>query len=251
MPRRCVMTVGLGWLVLWSGARAAEMSAGDVKMRPRSTANITVSGEIDGEKTFAWSVLLEIVPREGSRGTVEFTPAPKQAKEKRPSFVVAKNHRGVDTVRLAKIRRPGVDIQQLEDVWPDAGTFSAYDTQRAGSRVLNGAVDENGTFLAGSVTFSGPLAVFPVIASRDAQGVFDVVLWTDAGDSGWEGIETELIAGTITVSPDVCANKGDCNDRDPCTEDICDAGVCKNIPRSGECNEQDDPRSRKRGPRRR
>ncbi len=235
----------LGWLGTWSNAWAAEMSVGDVRMRANRTAGVVVSGSIDGESTFGWTIMLELTPREGNRGTVTFTLEAAGHPGKRPSVVVVKNARGVDAVRLEQVHREGVDIIQLSDVWPDIGNFTGYDTLQAGSDTLNGAVDENGTFLPAPVTFSGALASFPVLASPNARGVWDVTLWTSVGESGWEGVDTTLVGGTITVSHKVCKGHHDCNDRDPCTDDTCVAGVCEYVRNDRLCREAELARKRR------
>ncbi len=229
----------LGWSGTWSNAWAAEMSVGDVRMRANRTAGVVVSGSIDGESTFGWTIMLELTPREGNRGTVTFTPEPAGHPRKRPSLVIVKNSRGVDAVQIEQVHREGVDISQLRDVWLDIGTFTAYDTLEAGSDILNGAVDENGTFLPTPVSFSGALASFPVVASPNARGVWDVTLWTPAGESNWEGVETTLVGGTITVSQKVCRKHRDCNDRNPCTDDTCVAGACENVRNERPCRDSD------------
>ena len=93
-----------------------------------------------------------------------------------------------------------MDIQQVGDPWPGAGLFTAYDTDLAGGTNLNGAVDDDGNHVPTPVTFTGVLSAFPVAASEDAQGVWDVLLQTSLGDSGWEAITTTVVAGTITVA---------------------------------------------------
>ena len=77
--------------------------------------------------------------------------------------------------------------------------FIIYDTTITGSGLLNGSWDDNGTGLPGPVTCSGDLSGFPVRASSDADGIWDVVLSTALGSSAWEGIATTLVEGTVTV----------------------------------------------------
>ena len=227
----------LGGLGTWSNVWAAEMSVGDVRMRANRTAGVVVSGSIDGESTFGWTIMLELTPREGNRGTVTFTPEAAGHPGKRPSVVVVKNARGIDAVQIEEVPREGVDVRQLSDPWPNIGTFTAYDTLRAGSDTLNGAVDDNGTYVAEAVTFSGALARFPVIASPNAHGVWDVALWTQAGESGWEQVETTLVGGTISVSRRACRKHRDCDDGDPCTVDACDAGMCTHVRDERACHQ--------------
>ncbi len=151
-------------------ARGAELSVVNGSVSPGSAGNVVVSGVLTAESTFGVTILVEIVPRAGNLGTVVFTPAPP------------------------------ADIVQSGDPWPGAGTFTAFDTNTSGlSATLNGSVDDNGTFVPGPVTFSGPLTSFPVLASSNAAGIWDVLLTTSSGDSVWEGLATTLQAGTITV----------------------------------------------------
>jgi hypothetical protein len=183
--------------------------------------------------------MLELVPRQGSRGSVSFTSVPAGHAQGRPSFVIHKTSKNEDAVRINQVRRAGVDIRQLEDAWPEVGSFTAFDTQQAGAPVLNGAVDDNGTFVAAPLTFSGGMASFPVKASPDARGVWDVTLRTSAGDSSWEGLETTLTGGTIAIGRGVCEQHRDCDDGDPCTRDICRAGTCAHVPDKRACRESE------------
>ncbi|MGB2984571.1 MAG: hypothetical protein WBE26_01700 [Phycisphaerae bacterium] len=151
---------------------AAELTVGDLSMTQGTTAEVVVSGGIAGESTYGVRIMVEIIPRGGAVGTVLFTPSPP------------------------------MDIVQLDDPWPGAGTFTPYDTDNVPSDAFNGCVDDNGTFIPEPLTFSGPMASFPVVASPDADGVWDVVLDTAAGYSTWElEVPTTLGAATITVTP--------------------------------------------------
>lgn len=219
------------------GVLAAEMSAGHVTMRPGDSADVIVSGEIEEESTFAWTVMIELVPRSSARGTVTFTTSNAEVMERASAVVIHKTSANVDAVRIEQPQRPDVDIRRQDDVWPDVGNFTAFDTHKAGSARLNGAVDDNGTLVPAPVSFSGALAHFPLVASRNARGVWDVVLSTSVGASNWEGIQTSLIGGTITVSNRVCRGARDCNDRDPCTVDTCRAGQCVHSRNEGTCGE--------------
>lgn len=160
------------WVLSVTTVQGAELSVSDVIMSPGMTANVVVSGNIAGESTYGVCVQLEIVPRAGATGTVEFTSA------------------------------ASADVVQLGDPWPGAGVFSAYDTDATESLILNGHLDDDGSFVAEPVIFSGALASFPVVASADAEGVWDVLLSTSAGDSNWEGLTTSLTAGTIVADPE-------------------------------------------------
>ena len=148
---------------------AAEMVASDVAVARGRVAAVDVHGEVFNESTFGVNVLVELVPRAGATGSVVFTPALP------------------------------VDVEQLSDPWPGAGTFSPFDTDRTASSTLNGSVDDNGSFLPANVTFSGPLSRFPVRASADAFGAWEVRLATSAGSSSWEGIETQLRSGMLRI----------------------------------------------------
>ena len=194
-------------LVAAGSAHAASLSVGDVGMGPGATANVVVSGDIAGESTFGVTILVELVPQAGVTGTVTFTPSPT------------------------------ADVVQAGDPWVGAGTFTAFDTDTTGSVLLNGSVDDDGAFLLAPVTFSGPLTDFPVIASADADGVWDVLLSTSAGDSGWESLATTLVAGTVTVTPGGCVTDPDCADGIGCTDDTCSSGSCVFTPNDANCTD--------------
>jgi len=189
-------------MLVVANAKGAELSVGNVAVIPGGTQSVVVSGDIAGESTFGLTITLEIVPRSGNVGTVTFTAAPP------------------------------VDILQLGDPWPGQGMFSAFDTDLAGSLLLNGSVDENGTYVPGPVVFSGPLTAFPIVASEDAAGVWDVTLSTSGDHSDWVWLITTLVPGTITVPPECFGDEG-CDDGNPCTEDACVENECVHVPWPG------------------
>lgn len=131
--------------------------------------DVRVLGAINGEETFGVTIMVEILSRPDNVGDVWFTGSP-------PS-----------------------DILQIGDPWLDIGVFSSYDTDLAGSDFLNGSVDDDGDYLAVPVVYSGPLSMFPVQVGEGASGVWDISLSTVAGDSDWEGVDTVLRHGTITI----------------------------------------------------
>lgn len=145
------------------------LTAGHTILPAGQSGEVIVSGRVGGQSTFGVTVLVELVPRPGAVGQVRFTPGP-------PS-----------------------DIVQLGDPWPGAGTFTAFDTDSTASDELNGMVDDNGSFQPGPLLFDGELARFPIEADANAQGIWDAVLATTAGDSNWEGLPTTLDAGSIVV----------------------------------------------------
>ena len=226
---------------------AAEMYVGGVRVRPHGRAELVVHGSIAGASTFGWTVVLELVGREGNRGRVTFTESAEPVSAVRPGFSIRQRAGHAAEVELDKERRLDVDIKQLDDAWPDAGSFTAYDTPDAGAATRNGAVDENGTFLAGPLTFSGSLASFPIVAGPKARGVWDVFLWTSVGSSGWEGVETRLSGGTITIDPGACASDSDCADGDSCTADACVEGTCRSTVVDPSCTREG--AKKKRSPR--
>ncbi|MFQ5463844.1 MAG: hypothetical protein ACE5E5_14610 [Phycisphaerae bacterium] len=228
------LVVATVWASL-SGARAAEMSVADLSLKPGTSAALAVSGRIADESTFGWSVMLRLVPRDGARGSLEFTPVPYGRQVDRPTVAVLEPAGAPATIRLTHRQPPELDIQQVQDVWPNLGSFTPFDTQRSGSSALNGAVDDNGTLVGAPVTFSGVLATFPVRASSDADGVWDVLLFTDVGASGFEGVTTKLIFGSVAVTPTACASANDCDDQDPCTRDSCGAGACRHAYNERDC----------------
>ena len=204
----------LAWLMCLLAATAApgaELSVDSLSMPPGSTVTLTVSGDIAGESTFGVTIQVEILSRVGNTGTLEFTPAP-----------------------------PG-DITQEGDPWSGVGTFLIFDTDPAGtdSPILNGSIDTDDDFLPVPVTFSGLLSGFPIVASFDADGVWDFVLSTSDGDSSWEGPFTTLLAGTVTVIPGACTIDFDCDDLNPCTDDSCDLGTCLNVNNTVVCDDGD------------
>lgn len=148
----------------------ALLTAADVILPAGRIGEVVVSGEIAGASTYAVTIMMELVPRAGAVGTMTFTPAPP------------------------------VDIRQIEDAWPGAGSFIAYDTNATPSLLFNGSIDDDGTFIPAPVTFAGALAGFPVIASADARGIWDVMLSNSVGgDSSWEGLATAMGHATLTV----------------------------------------------------
>jgi len=166
-----VLAAFLGISLCLRSVRGAELSVGSLTLAPGASAQVSVGGGISGEATFGVSILVELVPRPGNTGLVQFTSSPP------------------------------VDIDQSGDPWPGAGTFTAFDTSKTGSLTLNGSIDDDGVFVPQPVTFAGALSSFPVMASPDANGIWDILLSTSAGDSSWEGLGTTLIPGTICVRP--------------------------------------------------
>ncbi len=216
---------------------AAEMSVRDVLVRPNGSGSVRVWGSIEGKPTVGWTVLLEITPRAGSRGTVTFTPSEAGT---RPQFKVRQPVGGRASVELLRNDNATVDVRQVDDVWPGVGTFSAFDTSMTNSANLNGAVDDNGTFVTEIVTFSGQLGEFPFEVSPTARGVWDVTLATASRASSWEGVPTELHHATIRVSPKACSNDQQCKDRNVCTIDRCDDGVCRHDVDFANCADDSD-----------
>jgi len=188
---------------------SASLSVASKAVPPGSTVNVDVSGTLGGDSTFGVTILVELVPRAGTTGTIEFTAAPP------------------------------VDVVQVGDPWPGAGTFTPFDTDTTGSVLLNGSVDDNGTFVPGAVTFGGVLTSFPTSVSAGAAGTWDVFLSTSAGDSSWEGILTGLIDGTITVTAGACIDNVECDDTNVCTDDSCVAGACQNVNNTIACDDGD------------
>lgn len=167
-----IYVTGVQFLALTSAppTSVTTLTTSDLTIASGESASVVVVGEILGESTYGVTILVEIAPRTGNTGTVVFTPAPP------------------------------LDISQLGDPWPDVGTFVPFDTDLTGSPTRNGSVHDNGTFVPAPVTFSGALSAFPVQASADAGGVWDVLLSTAVGNSSWEGVATTLVSGTITVT---------------------------------------------------
>jgi len=177
------VTGSLGVMDLTVAAEAV-LSVSDVTMLAGRNAIVVASGEIVDADTFGVMLLLKLVPRDGSTGSVEFTLAP-------PS-----------------------DISQLGDPWPSAGAYSVFDTDNATSAVFNGFIDDNGTQVPEPLTFAGEVAGFPVFASGDAVGEWDIRLtYYDAAlaeprfeRSSWHGVITTMRHSVLKV---VKAGDGD------------------------------------------
>jgi|GEM_PF-2705844 len=225
--RICCVVACIGCLSA-SDALAAELSVGKLMMRAGTDGQVVVSGSIAGEATIGVTIRLEIRPRPGSVGTVEFTPVKDTAPLRRGTIAVHHNTTRASEVTVIAGTPADADIVQAGDPWPDQGTFSIFDTDRTNSATLNGTVDDNGTFLPAATQYEGALSAFPIRVSAGASGVWDVVLSTSRGDSSWEGVPTRLHGATVSVSPKACASAEDCGDGDPCTVDRCVAGLCIN-----------------------
>jgi hypothetical protein len=150
-------------------AESTQIWVSKITMLPGRTATVRTSGEIAGEATFGVTLLLEIAPRVGAGGTVTFTPSPP------------------------------VDLTEAGDPWPNAGLFSAYDTDLASSVMRNGSISDNGTFVATPLLYFGPLLDCPVTASADSVGTWDVRFFEEGLQSGWEGIPTPQTIGSIRI----------------------------------------------------
>ncbi len=152
--------------------------APDVLMPAGRTTEIVVSGDIAGSETYGVTLWVELVSRKGNTGDVIFTAAPP------------------------------VDVTQRGDPWVGLGTFGPFDTNSPEfSETLNGSIDDNGNFLGESLTYAGLLSAFPVTASADALGVWDIRLcpgrcWVEEG-SFWTGtpavLPTARRHGTLTI----------------------------------------------------
>lgn len=223
--RICCVVACIGCLSV-SGAFAAELSVGTLLMRAGSDGQVVVSGSIAGEATIGVTIRLEIRPRPGSIGTVEFTPVEDTAPLRRGSIAVHHQKGRASAVSVIAETAADADIVQAGDPWPDQGTFSTFDTDRTTAATLNGTVDDNGTFIPTATEYHGTLSAFPIRVSAGASGVWDVVLSTSRGDSSWEGVPTILQGATVTVASKACVSAADCGDSDACTVDRCVAGVC-------------------------
>lgn len=124
-----------------------DLSAVDVHMPAGGMAEVWIIGKIAQQESIGVTILARIEEQQESIGSVTYTLAPP------------------------------VDIAQRGDPWPGTGTFSALDTNALGlSPTLNGSVDDNGTFQPAVTDYSGPLVSFPITASSDAAGVWDIRL---------------------------------------------------------------------------
>ncbi len=163
------------------GIVGGVVEVGDFTMAAGGRTEIFSSGWIDDIETIGVTVILEIVPRAGVTGSVQFTQA---------------------------VGPEDVDISFLSDPWEGDGAFQAFDTDLSGSVARNGVVLSDGLLNIAPLVFSGPLAAFPVVASPDAGGVWDVMLClapcSAADSSAWESsvfVPTALLHGTVTAVP--------------------------------------------------
>ena len=143
------------------------ISVMDVTLPAGRTSTVVVTGTLEATQTTGVTIVLELAAGAGAAGAVTFTPAPP------------------------------VDIEQLGDPWVEAGSFSVFDSDITGSAALNGSVDDNGTYELTAVTYDGELSGFPVVASVDAAGVWDVRLCVGScfdgeASSSWNGIPTPV-----------------------------------------------------------
>lgn len=163
------VAIAASFVLVGVSVQAATLAVRPVTLDPGGIAPVIVEGSASNESTFGVSILVELVPRPGNIGTVMFTPAPP------------------------------TDIGLAGDPWPGVGTFTTFDTDLTGSNLLNGSVDDNGTFVPEPLSYSGLLAGFPIVASVNASGTWDIVLSTTAGDSTWEGLPTTLTPNSVTI----------------------------------------------------
>ena len=238
------MAAVLAWVFCAPVALAAELSVQDLKIRPNGTGTLTATGTLDGESTYGVTLMVELVPRPGNHGTLEFTRTIGKHPGTAKQVSIQRGAGRPDGVRIIQAHRPDMDIVQLGDPWPSRGTFTPYDTDESYSTSLNGVVDDNGTFAGELTSFSGALAAFPVKASANAQGIWDVTLSTSKGESGWEGLTTTLTGGTITVTRSACLKDVHCKDKDPCTIDTCERGSCLNVQQQEPCGNEKQSRKR-------
>ncbi|MHC4063080.1 MAG: choice-of-anchor Q domain-containing protein [Planctomycetota bacterium] len=178
MLRRRVVVAWMTLLGIAATTEAAELSVSSITIGAGQTDAVVVSGDIQGEDCFAISIILEIVPQGGNTGTLEFTPSGPYPPP----------------------TNPPIDIFQINEIWPGVGHFEPLDTGATPSTLVNAAVDDDGDFVAIPLTFTGDIAGFPVVASGDASGVWDVVLDSFGGSTWDPEVPTTLTAGTITVS---------------------------------------------------
>lgn len=213
--------VWAGLLACTGRLDAADLAVSGVTLAPGSTASVVVSGAIVAELASSIEVVLQIVPQADAVGTVTFTPA---------------------------VTAGDVDIAQFPlpqaDPWAGAGNFIPLDTNMSFSDVLNGATLDNGDVPV-LVTFSGNLFSFPIVASANAVGTWDIRLDNiTALPSGWFGngldpIPGNITNGTITVSQSLCNSNAECNDNDPCTDNICIDFACTFPTNTDPCDDGD------------
>ncbi len=206
--RKTQLAITLVLLACAGASRAAEISVASTTVPQGGTTNIIASGSIDGSATGGPDgdadgvmIIVELVPQAGTTGSVTFTPAANPTQE---------------------------DIVELTNPFA-GGTFSGEDTNDTLDVMRNSSQRSSGAVPA-STTFSGTLTQFPIIASADATGVWDIKLSITfpAQASRWipnGGVTTtNLIEGIVTVTiPEFCNNDSDCDDLNACTDDTCSA----------------------------
>lgn len=208
-----MFTVMYALLFIAGGTHAATISVSSMTMAQNNTSQIIVFGSITGEAADGVTIVVELIPQIGAVGTVAFTPAASVLDE---------------------------DISEF--ISPFAGgSFDSLDTNDTFSLFRNGSTRDSGA-TPRTTTFDGPLTIFPIEASMDALGVWDIKLQIQSPSTAsvWNpssSIITTLIEGTITVTESFCNNNDQCSDGNLCTNDVCTAGICSNINNTLACDD--------------
>jgi hypothetical protein len=151
----------------------AYIGAPELTIPQGRIAELPVWGEIEEKLAYGLTLVVELVPTESSVGTVEFTAA--------------------------------ADIVQLGDPWegePVTGGFTAFDTGETSSPMINGVTADNGSFLPMTLTYTGPLVGFPLIADADALGTWQIKLvckqcGLETVPSQWDSSPVSLPTGLV------------------------------------------------------
>ncbi|MFQ5494553.1 MAG: hypothetical protein ACE5EX_04150, partial [Phycisphaerae bacterium] len=208
MSLRSVLVICCAVSLAGAGAAGAvDISVTSMSIVQGRESTVVVTGSIDGQSASAVELILELQPGPGVIGTLTFTPGGGAAS---------------DIVPL------------LPFPWPGS-VFTTQDTDDNFSLLLNGAgIDSNAN--AVTMTFAGDLAGFPIVASADAVGTWNVLLTASGTGAGsrWIGPGNNevpgqvLNTGTITVTPPACTSNAECDDGNDCTIDVCAVtGLCE------------------------
>ncbi len=180
--KKIALTLAIVLAIASPGMAVQQLSVNNLTLAPSATDTLVVSGNVD-VPTAGATIIVVLSPQGGNTGTVTFTPG-------------------------------AVDIVQLGHPWSTQGPLTRLDADDLGFPTENYYADINGSGANQAVVYNGPLAGFPVVASSDATGVWDVSLSSVnfSLDSTWDAnppIVTTRISGTITVMAATCPGPGD------------------------------------------
>lgn len=210
---KIIYTIMYSLLFTVGVAQAATISVSSITLAQNNTSQIVVFGSINGEAADGVTILVELIPQIGAVGMVTFSPAASTLDE---------------------------DILEISSPFA-GGSFDGLDTNDTFSLFKNGSTRDSGATPQPTI-FDGALSMFPIVASVDALGVWDIKLRIQSPSSAsvWNpssSIITTLTEGTITVTESFCNNNDQCNDGNPCTNDVCTSGICNNVNNTLPCDD--------------